>query len=129
MTSMLWLRRDLRLDDHSALAAAAGDGPVLPLFVRDPRLASAGDARRSRLEASLAALDEATDDALAVRSDDPVEVVASVAAEVGARSVHVTGEFSPYAPTRPSGRRRLVGGWCANGGQRHADTPSGRARC
>ena len=56
-TAILWLRRDLRLDDHPALAAAASDGPVLPLFVRDPRLARAGEARRSRLEASLAAFD------------------------------------------------------------------------
>ncbi|WP_183101249.1 deoxyribodipyrimidine photo-lyase, partial [Nocardioides pelophilus] len=100
MTSILWLRRDLRLDDHPALAAAADDGPVLPLFVRDPRLARAGDARRSRLEASLAAFDEATDGALVVRSGVPADVVAAVAAESGARSVHVTGEFTPYARER-----------------------------
>jgi len=100
MTSILWLRRDLRLDDHPALAAAADDGPVLPLFVKDPRLAHAGDARRSRLEASLAALDEATDGALVVRSGTPAEVLPAVAAEVGARSVHVTGEHTPYARSR-----------------------------
>lgn len=100
MTAVLWLRRDLRLGDHPALHAAADDGPVLPLFVRDPRLAGAGDARRSRLEASLAAFDEATDGALVVRSGDPAEVVAAVAAEAGARSVHVTGEFTPYARGR-----------------------------
>ena len=109
MTSILWLRRDLRLADHPALQAAADDGPVLPLFVRDPRLAGAGDARRSRLEASLAAFDEATDGALVVRSGDPVEVVASIAAEVDARSVHVTGEFTPYARRRDrSVARRLA---------------------
>jgi deoxyribodipyrimidine photo-lyase len=73
---------------------------VFPLFVRDPGLARAGDARRSRLEASLAALDAATDGALVVRSGDPAEVVASVVAEAGARSVHVTGEFTPYARRR-----------------------------
>lgn len=100
MTSILWLRRDLRLGDHPALHAAAEEGAVLPLFVRDPALANAGDARRSRLEASLAALDAATDGALVVRSGDPAEVVASVAAEAGATSVHVTGEFTPYAVRR-----------------------------
>ena len=100
MTAVLWLRRDLRLDDHPALHAAAEDGPVLALFVRDPRLAGAGDARRSRLEASLAAFDAATEGALVVRSGDPAEVVASVVAEAGARSVHVTGEFTPYARGR-----------------------------
>jgi hypothetical protein len=38
VTSVLWLRRDLRLGDHPALHAAAADGPVLALFVLDPRL-------------------------------------------------------------------------------------------
>src|SRR3954454_23766997 len=97
MTAILWLRRDLRLDDHPALHAAADDGPVVPLFVRDPLLAGAGDARRSRLEASLAPYDESTGGALVVRSGNPVDVVPEVAAEAGARSVHVTGEFTPYA--------------------------------
>lgn len=32
MTSVLWFRRDLRLRDNPALLAAAGDGPVLPVF-------------------------------------------------------------------------------------------------
>ena len=35
MTSVLWLRRDLRLRDHPALHEAAGDGPVVALFVLD----------------------------------------------------------------------------------------------
>ncbi len=100
MTTILWLRRDLRLDDHPALSAAAEAGPVLPLFVKDPRLARAGDARRSRLEASLAAFDAETDGALVVRSGAPADVLPAVAAEVGARSVHVTGEFTPYARRR-----------------------------
>jgi deoxyribodipyrimidine photo-lyase len=32
---VLWFRRDLRLHDHPALAAAAADGPVLAVFVLD----------------------------------------------------------------------------------------------
>ncbi|HWI43693.1 MAG TPA: deoxyribodipyrimidine photo-lyase [Nocardioides sp.] len=100
MTAIVWLRRDIRLHDHPALAAAVADGPVLPLFVRDPALVRAGEPRRARLEASLAAFDAATDGALVVRAGDPAEVVAGVAAEVGARSVHVTGELTPYARRR-----------------------------
>ncbi len=126
MTAILWLRRDLRLDAHPALNAAADDGPVLPLFVRDPRLAGAGDARRSRLEASLAAFDEATDGALVVRSGDPAEVIASVVAEVGARSVHVTGEFTPYARRRDrlvADRLRDVGVPMAASGTPYAVRP------
>ncbi|MBS4752506.1 deoxyribodipyrimidine photo-lyase [Nocardioides sp. zg-ZUI104] len=100
MTSVLWLRRDLRLSDHPALHRAAEEGLVVPLFVRDPALAHAGDARRARLEASLAAFDDSTGGALVVRTGDPVEVVAALAAEAGARTVHVTGEHTPYARRR-----------------------------
>ncbi|MEZ0579062.1 deoxyribodipyrimidine photo-lyase [Nocardioides sp. MH1] len=100
MTAVLWLRRDLRLADHPALVAAAGEGPVLPLFVRDPRLARVGGARRARLEASLDAWRASSDGALVVREGDPRKVVAEVAAEVGAQSVHVSGEFTPYARAR-----------------------------
>ena len=38
MASIMWFRRDLRLRDHPALRAAAGNGPVLGLFVIDPAL-------------------------------------------------------------------------------------------
>ncbi|WP_235734530.1 cryptochrome/photolyase family protein [Nocardioides alcanivorans] len=100
MTSIWWLRRDLRLDDNPALVVAAAEGEVLPLFVRDPQLAHLGKARRSRLEASLASLDASTGGALVIRSGDPGTTVAAVAREAGARSVHVTGEFTPYARRR-----------------------------
>ncbi|MEO7071291.1 MAG: deoxyribodipyrimidine photo-lyase, partial [Nostocoides sp.] len=38
MTSLLWLRRDLRRTDLPALGAAAVDGPVVATFVLDERL-------------------------------------------------------------------------------------------
>jgi deoxyribodipyrimidine photo-lyase len=97
LTALLWLRRDLRVGDHPALLAAAEEGPVLPLFVRDPRTQPGGEAARSRLEASLAAWNVSADGALVVRSGDPVRVVAEVAAETGARTVHVTAGTTPGA--------------------------------
>jgi len=33
---IVWFKRDLRVTDHAPLAAAAGLGPVLPLFVVEP---------------------------------------------------------------------------------------------
>ena len=33
---ILWFKRDLRLSDHAALAAAAAKGPVLPLVIVEP---------------------------------------------------------------------------------------------
>ncbi len=57
MADIVWFRRDLRLGDHGALAAADGQS-VVPLFVMDPvLLASAGGVRRERLFASLRSLD------------------------------------------------------------------------
>jgi deoxyribodipyrimidine photo-lyase len=104
-TAILWFRRDLRLGDHPALLAAldaAGPGgTVLPLFVVDDRLwGPAGDPRRRFLLDCLADLGAQTGGALVLRAGDPARVVPQVAAEVGASSVHVTGDTGPY------GRRR-----------------------
>ncbi len=35
-TNIVWFKRDLRLDDHAALTAAAKDGAVLPLVIIEP---------------------------------------------------------------------------------------------
>lgn len=102
MTSVLWLRRDLRVRDHPALVAAhEAGGPVVPVFVADPALlASAGAPRLAALHQALADLREATDDALVVRSGRPDDVVPALAREVGATSVHVSAETTPYGRAR-----------------------------
>ena len=104
MTSVLWLRRDLRRRDHPALLAArdaAGDGDLLVLFVVDPRLWEGGGAvRRAWLAATLEATDDSFDGALTLLHGDPRRVVPELAGRVGARSVHVSRE------TTPVGRRR-----------------------
>jgi len=103
--SVLWFRRDLRLGDNPALAAAAAEGLVLPLFVFDPALWDpAGPARRAYLLRSLRALDDSIDGRLHVRVCLPgrrvADVVAEVAASAGARSVHVAADFGPYGARR-----------------------------
>ncbi|WP_409484745.1 cryptochrome/photolyase family protein [Arsenicicoccus dermatophilus] len=100
MTSLLWLRRDLRLADHPALLTAAEDGDVVPLVVLDPALDRAGGPRREAYLAAVAALAQRCEGALVVRRGRPVDVVPAVAAEAGARRVHVSAETTPY------GRRR-----------------------
>jgi deoxyribodipyrimidine photo-lyase len=40
---VVWFKRDLRVADHAPLCAAAAAGPVLPLFVFDPRVLAAPD--------------------------------------------------------------------------------------
>ena len=58
--TIVWFRRDLRLSDQAALAAAAADGPVVPVYILDdetPRHRSMGAASRWWLHHSLASLD------------------------------------------------------------------------
>jgi deoxyribodipyrimidine photo-lyase len=102
--SVLWFRRDLRLLDHPALLAAAADGPVTALFVLDDALLRpAGLARTAFLYRSLRELDQqlrGLGGQLVVRRGDPVAIVAAVAREVAAGSVHISADFAPYGAAR-----------------------------
>jgi deoxyribodipyrimidine photo-lyase len=104
MTSVLWLRRDLRLRDHPALHEAAKDGPVLALFVLDQALLKpAGAPRIAFLYRTLRALDEQLQEhgtRLVVRRGEPVNAVPKLAREIGATSVHVSADFGPYGARR-----------------------------
>ncbi|MBI5089834.1 MAG: deoxyribodipyrimidine photo-lyase [Actinobacteria bacterium] len=98
--SILWFRRDLRVVEHPALAAAHEHGEVVPVYVLDPAFEAAGAPRRAYLAAALRELDGQLGGRLVVRAGDPVEVVPALAAEVAADSVFVTRDHGPY------GRRR-----------------------
>ncbi len=99
--ALLWFRRDLRIDDHPALAAAAAHGEVVPLFVIDPRLvAASGAPRLAYLRAALDGLAAALGGALVQRVGDPAEVVTGLARELDVDTVFVSRDFGPY------GRRR-----------------------
>ena len=116
--SLLWFRRDLRLEDHAALAAAAAAGDVVPVFVVDPLFtARAGAPRRAFMAAALRALNDEMGGALVYRHGDPATVIPELAAEVGASAVYVSRDFGPYGRRRDaavaarlsSDGRRLVG--------------------
>jgi deoxyribodipyrimidine photo-lyase len=99
--------RDLRVRDHPALrAAAAGDGPVVPLFVIDDAVLGAAHGCANRagfLVESLADLDRSLQDrgaGLVVRRGDWVHEVAAVAKACGAGEVHVSEDVSGYARKR-----------------------------
>ncbi len=102
MNSVLWLRRDLRRRDLPALGAASdAGGDVHVLFVVDPVLwDGCGPARRGWLAASVRAAAASYDGRLTVRVGDPARHVAEFAAEVGAGSVHVSAETTPYGARR-----------------------------
>ena len=105
--TVMWFRRDLRVDDHPALAAAAERGDVVALWVADPALLGAphhqSPVRLRFLRACLEALDAeltALGIPLIVRHGAPALVLPAVAAEAGADRVHITGDVTPYAARR-----------------------------
>lgn len=102
MPTVLWFRRDLRLNDlPSLLAAADVDGDVLACFVLDPRLeASAGPRRLQFLGDSLRDLHDALDGRLLVIRGRAEERIPLLAKTIGAESVHISADFTPF------GRRR-----------------------
>ncbi|QUR66828.1 cryptochrome/photolyase family protein [Mycobacterium spongiae] len=101
MPALLWFRRDLRLRDHPALAAAAASDEVLACFVYDPRLVeSAGVRRLQFLANSLRELRDSLDGRLLVTHGAPEARIPRIAREVGASSVHISEDFAPF------GRRR-----------------------
>src|SRR3954468_20962019 len=102
---IVWFRRDLRLDDNPAWAAAtAGHSHVLPLFVVDEALLGrAGDKRGARLLGDVAALDRRLAEhggRLCVRIGDPPAVVAAEAEARRAAAVHRNRDVLTYPPRR-----------------------------
>ncbi|MFZ4518264.1 MAG: cryptochrome/photolyase family protein [Microthrixaceae bacterium] len=101
----MWFRRDLRLEDQPAWAAATRSGaPVLALHVLDPvALRGAGPFRADLHLGHLAALDadlRARGGGLLIRHGNPAEVVPSVAAAVDADGVELGLDVGPYARRR-----------------------------
>ena len=104
MTALLWLRRDLRLDDHPALAAARAEHErVIPGYVHEPDPDhgwSVGAASRVWLHHSLAALSRdiaGRGSRLLLRRGAPAEVISELANASGADAVHVTRGIEPAA--------------------------------
>jgi deoxyribodipyrimidine photo-lyase len=104
--SIVWFRRDLRLADHPALAAARARGPVAALFVIDPALVRGRFASPRRtwfLLGCLATLARDLADRgsrLIVRYGRPVDVLPALAREVGASAVFVSRDHGPYGRVR-----------------------------
>jgi len=110
-TSVLWLRRDLRLTDHPALLAArdAAD-EVLPLFVLDDALLRhAGAPRRAFLFRCLRDLDDRTGGALRVARGRPETVVPRIVQQAGATSVHISSDHGPYGRCRDAAVAEALG--------------------
>jgi len=104
---LVWFRRDLRLGENPAWAAATQEADeVTALFVLDPRLFDrAGPFRQAALVAHLAALDAELRERggrLRVEHGNPAHLVPQVADELQATAVHWNSDTTPYAVNRDS---------------------------
>jgi deoxyribodipyrimidine photo-lyase len=103
---LLWFRQDLRLVDNPALAAAAKNGPVIPVFILDdetPGKWKAGGAARWWLHHSLDAL--AADLAkrgsrLILRRGKADRAIEDLITETGARAIYWNRVYEPHAVAR-----------------------------
>ncbi|MBK1724481.1 cryptochrome/photolyase family protein [Thiocystis violacea] len=107
MTAILWLRRDLRLDDNPALMAALdSDQGVLPLYIHAPNEEAPwapGGASQWWLHGSLRSLDEALrqrGSRLRIERGDSLAVLRRVIAESSATEVHWNRLYDPEARAR-----------------------------
>ena len=119
MNVLVWFKRDLRVQDHPALTLAAGQGPVLPVYIVEPELWAGADASSRQwdfvaeslagLRADLAAMGLP----LVVRVGDAVTLLDRLCRQhkVGGIISHEeTGNLWTYA------RDRRVAGWARGAG-------------
>lgn len=99
---LLWFRQDLRLADQAALAAAVREGPVIPVYVLDDKVArqwKMGGASRWWLHHSLTSLEQRLREKgsrLILRQGDCIEELVALAGETGARRVHALHHYEPW---------------------------------
>ncbi|WP_432770461.1 MAG: deoxyribodipyrimidine photo-lyase [Sphingopyxis sp.] len=100
--TIVWFRRDLRLSDQAALAAAAAAGPVIAVYILDdetPKHRAMGGASRWWLHHSLASLDASLREKgsrLILRRGKCDEQLAQIAEECGAAQVHCLRHYEPW---------------------------------
>ena len=111
MPTLLWFRRDLRLHDLPPLLdAAAPDSEVLACYVLDPRLkASSGPRRLQYLYDALRDLRDSLDGRLPVTRGRPEQRIPVLAKQIGATSVHVSADYSPFGRRRDDAVRDALG--------------------
>ena len=113
--AIFWFRRDLRLDDNTALFSAARDfDAVFPVFVLDEHYAadaSVGPSRFVFLRESLEDLDAAVGAAggrLAIVPGPASRALPALLAATGADAVYANEEIGPYPAARDAEARTAV---------------------
>ena len=101
-TSIIWFRRDLRINDHPALLAAIESADqVIPLFILDKKqIAEAGTKLLAYMGQSLRALDESLGNRLHIIEGDQIEVLSDLIAQYAVEEVHISAEYERYGAER-----------------------------
>jgi len=101
-TSIMWFRRDLRINDHPALLAAIESADqVIPLFILDKKqIDEAGEKLLAYMGQSLRALDGSLGNRLHIIEGDQVEVLKELIAQYDVEEVHISAEYERYGAER-----------------------------
>jgi deoxyribodipyrimidine photo-lyase len=110
MSSVIWwIRRDLRLSDNQALAAALTQAEVvIPVFILDPKLLASPYTSQQRLGFLYDGLRSLEFDLrkrgsnLIIRKANPLEVLHTLRRETEAEGIYAETDISPYARRRDS---------------------------
>jgi deoxyribodipyrimidine photo-lyase len=102
-----WFRRDLRLDDNTALAAAAKEAEtVVPVFIAEDALRTGPDVGAARLAFLLKAVESLRNElrvkgcSLLIRRGKSEEEIPKLCRELGAEAVFCNRRYEPYAQAR-----------------------------
>lgn len=102
--TLLWFRRDFRLNDHPAMCRAIERGaPILPVFIFDEVAQTHGAAPMWRLEQAVAKFDEtlrAMGSRLILRRGHALDVLRALIAETGAGAVYWSRLYTPETKAR-----------------------------
>ena len=102
--TILWFRRDLRLQDNAALTAAVSNGgPIIPVFICDEQVEALGAAPKWRLNAGVAELQNTLrgkNSRLTLRRGSALKVLNKLVTETGARAVYWQRAYDPISQAR-----------------------------
>ena len=123
-TSIIWFRRDLRINDHPALLAAIeSSDQVIPLFILDKtQIEEAGSKLLAYMGQSLRSLDESLGNKLHIIEGDQVEVLSALIKKYEVQEVHISAEYERYGAERDA-RVEAAGIKLVRTGSPYAVTP------
>ena len=105
--NIFWFRRDLRLDDNTALAnALLSKNPIIPIFIFDSNIIETlpeDDARISFIYAQLEKINNVLKghkSSLLIKIGDPKSVFKNLISEFDIEEVYSNFDYEPYAIKR-----------------------------